>query len=423
MLKPKTLKNGMRVHLVPVVGTEATTVLVSIKVGSRYEPLNIWGGSHFIEHLMFKGTRRRPKAAIISAEVERYGAEYNAYTGKDRTGYYIKIASEKVPIAIDILHDMLFGSLYVPAEMNRERKVIIEEIKMYEENPMMHVEDLLEDAMFAGSTLGRNIAGTPEAMMKTKRSDLIAYRDAYYAPENMVIVVAGNVPKNTMALLEKTFGKVERNMTGKPFAPLGTLATSKIPRVNRQKKEVKQVQIALGFPSVGKDHPDAPALAILAHILGGGMSARLFVEVRERRGLCYHVRAASDHYEDIGTFVVRSGLDSARLPLAAKTIFTELTKIKKHGVTATELRNAKDHVDGATKLSMEDSSAQAEFVASQELFLGKVESLEEKLAKFRKVTQKDVQRVANNILDFSRLTIAGIGPWESDEELLKQFGY
>ena len=153
------------------------------------------------------------------------------------------------------------------------------------------------------------------------------------------------------------------------------------------------------------------------------MSSRLFVEVRERRGLCYHVRAASDHYEDVGTFVVRSGLDAARLPLAAQTILKELARIKKGGVTPTELRNAKDHVDGASKLSMEDSSAQAEFVASQELFLGKVEPLQEKLAKYRKVTQKDVQRVANEILDLSKLTIAGIGPWKNDKELLKAFGY
>lgn len=423
MLQPKKLKNGMRVHLVPVVGTEAATVLVSVKVGSRHEPLNIWGGSHFIEHLMFKGTKRRPKAVDISRELDRYGAEYNAFTGKDRTAYYVKIAGDKLPVAIDLLHDMMFQSLYVPAEMNRERKVIIEEIKMYEENPIMHVEDLLEDAVFAGSTLGRNIAGTAESMMKTKRSDLIAFRDAYYAPENIVIAVAGKIPTNITALLEKSFGTVKRKMTGKGFEPFGEFKMSKVPRVGRQFKEVKQVQIAMGFPSVGKSHPDAPAISLLAQILGGAMSSRLFIEVRERRGLCYSVRAVSDLYEDTGVFVVRAGLDAARLKLAAKTILGELAKIKKKGVTPKELRDAKDHLDGAIKLSMEDSSTQAEFVAAQELFLNKVETLEEKLARYRKVTQKDVQRVANNILDFSKMTIAGIGPYKTDQELLKEFGY
>ena len=193
MQKVRKLKNGMRVHLVPFTGTDAATVLVLTKVGSRYEDDKVWGGSHFIEHLMFKGTKRRPNTIDISKTIERYGALYNAYTGKDLTGYYVKIDGDKSDVAIDLLHDMIFHSKFDAREMNRERGVIIEEIKMYEENPIMHIGDLIEEAMFDGSTLGREIAGTPETMRTMKRSDLIAYRDRYYVPSEMVVVVAGAI--------------------------------------------------------------------------------------------------------------------------------------------------------------------------------------------------------------------------------------
>jgi predicted Zn-dependent peptidase len=417
----KKLKNGARVHLIPFAGTDAATVLVLFKVGSRYEALKVWGGSHYVEHLMFKGTKRRPNTVDISRELDRFGAEYNAYTGKDITGYFVKIAGEQVPVAIDMLHDMLFHSLYRPVEMAREKKVIIEEIKMYEENPVMHIEDLLEEAMFDGSTLGRNIAGTPQSMLAMKRNDVVAYRDAYYTPERMVIAIAGKVPENALALLEKTFGTVKPRKEPETFAPFGQLAPRREPRLRRQNKDVKQIQIALGFPTVGKNHPDQPAIQLLASILGGSMSSRLFIEVRERKGLCYHVRAVADAYEDVGTFVIRAGLDGARLPLASKTIIQEIIKIKKHGVTPQELRNIKDHVDGGLKLSLEDSSTRAEFYARQELFLETVETPAEKLAKYRKVTAKDIQRVANEVLDLSKLSIAAIGPYKTDAALLKEF--
>lgn len=421
MVNAQKLKNGVRVHLIPFAGTDAATVLVLVKVGSRYEPLKVWGGSHYVEHLMFKGTKRRPNTVDISRELDRFGAEYNAYTGKDMTGYYVKIAGEQVPVAVDMLHDMLFHSVYSPTEMAREKKVIIEEIKMYEENPIMHVEDLLEDAMFVGSTLGRNIAGTPESMMKMKRSDLITYRDTYYQPSQLVVAIAGKVPENAMALLDKTFGRVKSSQPPVSFSAFAGLAAHTRPNVRRQVKPVKQIQIALGFPTVGRDHPDQPAIHLLASILGGTMSSRLFIEVRERKGLCYNIRATTDAYEDVGTFVIRAGLDAARLPLATKTILAEIQKMKKKGVTDKELRDVKDHVDGATKLSLEDSSSRAEFYARQELLRGEVETPAEKLAKYRKVTAKDIQRVAGEVLNMSQLSIAAIGPYKTDDALLKEF--
>lgn len=413
------LKNGTRVHLVPMEGTQAMTALVLYRIGSRNEALKVWGGSHFIEHLMFKGTKRRPSSRELTQIIDRYGAEYNAFTGKDKTAYYIKIDGSKADVAIDVLGDMLNHSLFDAKELNRERKVIIEEIKMYEENPIMHVEDLLEDAMFAGHTLGRNIAGTPKSMMAMKRADILAYRDAYYVPSNTVVVLAGAVPANAMELLEKHFGKAkDRTLPPRDTDFTGVKASTK-PRVGRQYKPLKQAQIAFGFPTVGRDHPDQEAIKLLATILGGTMSSRLFIEVRERRGLCYSIRAMADAYDEVGTFVVRAGLDAARLGLACDIVMRELKKIAAKGVTDDELRKAKDHVKGAVKLKLEDSSERAEFVGMQEVFTGNVESVEERLAKFEAVKKADVHRVAREIIDFSKMAMAGVGPFKKDADMLR----
>lgn len=426
-MKPIVLTNKTRVHLVPFSGTQAVTVLVLFRVGSRNEALPVWGGSHFVEHLMFKGTTRRPKTLDISRILDQYGAEYNAYTGKDVTGYYVKIDAAQAATAVDLLHDMLFHSKFDATEMTREKKVIIEEIKMYEENPLMHLEDLLEEAMFDGHTLGRNIAGTAKSMMDMKRADVLAYRDHFYRPENMVVVLAGKVPVNTRGLIEKTFGRVKgQTSTSAPRvvgpslpAVEAAFEPRKTMRVRIQNKPVEQIPLAFGFPTVGRGHKDSEAIKLLASILGGTMSSRLFVEVRERRGLCYSIRAASDAYDEVGTFQIRAGLDRARLALASKVIWSEIQKVVRAGVTARELAMAKDHVRGATTLSLEDSSDRAEFYGRQELFLGSVKSPEEKLKAFDRVTRADVHRVARAIFVKSRMSVSAIGPFESEKAFLK----
>ncbi len=413
------LPNGARVHLVPVEGTAATTLLVLFKVGSRNEQLKVWGGSHFVEHLMFKGTKRRPKTINISRELDRYGAEYNAYTGKDLTGYYVKIESERIDLAVDLLHDMLFHSKFDAKEMNREKGVIIEEIKMYEENPVMHIEDLLEEAMFDGHVLGRNIAGTAKSMMAMKRQDVINYHHTYYAPENMVVVMAGKVPKGAMKMIARRFGKVAKKKVKADIKCWGPKHLVSGCRVRIQNKPLEQIQLAIGWPTAGRASQDMEALKLLAAILGGTMSSRLFIEVREKRGLCYHVRAMVDAYDDVGVFAIRAGLDAKRLKQASKVIMAEVAKVVKSGVTAKELAMVKDNVRGATMLQLEDSSASAEFVGRQELFLREAKTAAERLARFDKVTRADVLRVARQVLDVKMMSVAGIGPFKSEKEFLK----
>ena len=420
MVKAQQLKNGINVHLVPFAGTEAVTLLVLVKVGSRNESLPVWGGSHFIEHLMFKGTKKRPKTIDISRELDRYGAEYNAYTGKDLTGYYVKIDAQKAGVAVDLLHDMLFHSHYDAKEVTREKKVIIEEIKMYEENPIMHVEDLLEEAMFDGHVLGRNIAGTAKSMMAMRREDILKYRDAYYIPSRMVIAAAGKIPDGTLALLQKTFGTIRTpKCEPKEYAPIGKLPVCATPRARVQFKETKQIQVALGFPSYGVSDPRDLAAKMLAITLGGTMSSRLFVSVRERRGLAYLIRASNSPYEDVGNFMIQAGLDKSRLDLALKTIFNEIRSVKKHGVTAAELKLAKNYVHGKLMLQLEDSSDRAEYAARQELFLGRVETTEQFLKRVDRISRADVQKAANDVMDRGRLCLAGIGPFKTPASLAK----
>jgi predicted Zn-dependent peptidase len=415
-MKSFTFTNGTRVHLVPFSGTQAVSLLVLFGVGSREESDKVWGGSHFIEHLMFKGTKRRPKTVDISRVLDRFGAQYNAYTGKDITGYWVKIDGAHAPLAIDLLHDMLFHSTFDDTEMTREKKVIVEEIKMYEENPIMHIEDLLEEALFDGHVLGKNIAGTPSSVLGMQQKDVLEYRDRFYTPRNMVVVMAGRVPTNARALLTSTFGRVPGTKApvrdNKSFS-MDHMAAGR--RVRIQNKPLDQVQLALGFPTRGRSAKGEEAVKLLATILGGTMSSRLFVEVRERRALCYSVRASHDAYQDVGVFQIRAGLDAKRLSAAWKVMWSQLRKVVKEGVTAQELAMAKDHVRGALALSLEDSSDQAEFYGRQEMWRGLVETPSQRLAQYDRVTRTQVHRAAREILRLDRLAVAAIGPFNEAE--------
>lgn len=408
----------MRVHLVPVDGTQAVTVLVLTKVGSRYETPKLNGASHFIEHLLFKGTKRRPTTLDISRTLDSVGAQFNAYTGKNLTGYYIKIDAKKTDLAVDMLHDMIFHSKFDEKEMNRERGVIMEEINMYEDNPMRHVDDLLEGIVFEGNTLGWEIAGTHKTMKEMKRVDILRYRDEHYIPSRMVVTVAGNIPKNIRTILEKTFGTVKSTSKHHPIFEPFTLSNTKR-LVNVQFKKTEQIHLMFGFPSFGIKDDRQESLAILSTILGGTMSSRLFISVRERKGLAYMVRSGISSYEETGVFTIQAGLDKSRVPLAYKTIIQELRKVKKEGVTAKELKESVDHIRGGLMLQMENSSAQAEWYGNDELFLEHVRTPKSYIDKLARVTLADVKAVAREVLDEKKMKMAVIGPYKNEKEFLK----
>ncbi len=423
-MKPisKTLKNGMKAIVVPQKGAASMTAMVFVRVGSRYETKDINGASHFIEHLMFKGTKRRPTTLDISKELDRYGAEYNAFTSKDLTAYYVKMDAAKTTLAVDLLHDMLFHSAYNPKEIQRERGVIVEEINMYEDNPRMHIEDILEGALFPNSTLGWNIAGPREVIKTVPREKLIAYRDAYYIPSRMAIVVAGKIVPGIWSLLNKTFGSVHEptRKADQPFDPFCSPAQLKRP-IAFQKKNTEQVQLGMAFHGLALKDDDTPAAHLLADVLGGTMSSRLFIQVRERRGLCYSVSASHQPIEDTGVFTILSGLDKTRIKEAVDVIWQELNKMKTTLVGAEELRRAKDHIRGKITLSFEDSSHQADWYGRQWIFQKEIKTPEERLKQLERVTARDIQRVAKRILLREHMAAALIGPFQDQRTVERLF--
>ena len=417
MYQRTVLKNGTRLILVPDDHTASATLFVLFRVGSRYESAKINGVSHFIEHMMFKGTKRRPRTMDISRELDAVGAEFNAFTGKDVTGYYVKIESKHFNLALDILQDMLHHSKFEEKELNQERKVIMEEIHMYADNPMMHIEDMIEGEIFKGSELGQNIAGDEKSMHAIDRKAMLAYRDTYYVPERTVVIAAGNFGDDAFADLSRLFGNGPKKKLGKEFAKFNKKQSAS--RVALEFKETEQAQLALGFPAFSWDDSRLSALSVLGNILGGTMSSRLFISVRERKGLAYFVRAGVDVYEDTGAFVVRAGLTKTRIVEAIKTICDELSRVKKSGVTPSELKRAKDNIGGRLALELEDSSDMASFYGKQELYQGKIKSPAEKLALINAVTAAQVKAVAREVIKNEKASLAVIGPFKDEKKLLK----
>ena len=420
MKKPvvKKLQNGMSVILVPQKGATSMTIMVYVRVGSRYETKEINGASHFIEHLMFKGTKRRPNTLAISQELDRYGAEYNAMTSKDCTTYYIKMDAAHTGLAIDLLHDMLFHSTYDKKELDRERGVIVEEINMYEDNPRMHIDDLMEEAMYPDSTLGWSITGPREVVRTVPRSALIDYRDRYYIPARITIVVAGKINPDTMSCVEKTFGTVSQPKKKEDTAFIPFQVPEKLLHpVTLQTKETEQLQLGMSFYGFPIGAKEVPAANLLGLILGGTMSSRLFIQVRERRGLCYSISASHTCLEDSGAFQVMAGLEKTRLPEATKVIWQELRKMTRELVRPDELRRSKDHLRGKLMLALEDSSVYADWYGKQWVFQQKLQTPEERLATFEKVTSADIRAVAKKIFNPAMMTAAVIGPYPKKSTL------
>lgn len=418
-----TLENGMRVMFEPVAGTDTVSVLVMVKVGSRYESASLSGASHFIEHMMFKGTRRRPTAQHISRALDAVGADFNAFTGKSYTGYYVKVDKSHLELGIDLLDDMLFASKIELDEMNRERGAIIEEIHMYEDNPMMHVGDLLEQTMFEGSTLGWEIAGTEQIIRDMDHGEMVAYYKSHYQPSNMVLVISGNIDRRVEKWVRERFGK-RKNKKEKPsgFELHVQHEDQKAPRAAVQTKPTEQVQLAIGFPSFGMQDERNYALTLMGVILGGNMSSRLFTEVRERKGLAYFVRSRNSAHDDIGNFTIRAGLDKKRMDVAMKTILKELRKMKREKVTAKELRAAKAYIRGQMAIRLEDSFERAQWYAREKMFQKRVRSPKAYLKAIESVKAADIQAVAKEVLNMKQMHIAAVGPYKTGSALLKKIG-
>lgn len=416
------LSNGTRIIIAPSHDTKAVTALAYFAVGSRYEPLPLWGGSHFIEHMMFKGTLKRPTTEDLSKQLDAVGADYNAFTSKDHTAYYIKMDARHTELALDMLSDMLYNSNFDAQEFERERGVIVEELNMYEDNPSMKVEELFEEHMFAGNMLGSRIGGPVENIKTMDLKALIDYKKRFYAPEHLVLVLAGKIGKNARALIKQYFGAEKahgvKQLGHKPFTWARARKESPDP-VKVMFKQTDQMHMVLGFPAFNYDDPRNAALVLLHVILGGSMSSRLFIGIRERKGLCYIIRTGVTNYSDAGTFSITSGLDKSRLKEAMAVLYEELQLLLKKGVTEAEVRMAKDHLAGKMVLQFEDSARVADYYGQQKLLMKKVETPEEKFKRIMQVTTEDVNKVAREVLVFKHAKMGVIGPYKDEAEFLK----
>jgi len=404
------LKNKTNVFFVPLEGTKAVTALVMYPVGSRYEPEKLSGVSHYIEHLMFKGTKKRPTTLKLTREIDRLGAHYNAFTSKEYTGYYITINKKNTDKSLDILSDMMYGSLFDKKEMEREKGPIVEEIRMYKDNPIMNIDNIFEELMYDGSPLGRDIAGTEKHVLSYQRDDVLKFRDKYYSPANMTLVVAGAIDDNTKKLVEQYFGSEKNGKNiSKVFKPFCFGSGIKKDRLRVEQKKTDQAQLMLGFPGFKYTDKENTVDTLMNTILGGTMSSRLFIQIRERRGLAYFIRSGSDNFRDTGYSYIRVALEVKNINKAIVVIKKEIEKLIKKGPTKKELEDAKTHIRGSMTLSLESSSAQASWYASRALFADKIQTPEEKLAELEKVTIEDVQRVAKKIFKWDKMRMAIIG--------------
>ena len=398
---------------VPMEGTKTATVLVLVGTGSKYETKEINGISHFLEHMMFKGTDKRPGKMDIARELDAIGAEYNAFTGKEYTGYYAKASIEKLDTIMDVVFDIFLNSKLAQEDIDTERGVIVEELNMYRDMPQRYVSDLFEKLLYGDQPAGWDIGGEKETVMSLKREQFVDYFNSHYVAKNTIIAVAGNVdPEVVREKAAKYFANIRKNDS---ITKLPVVEKQSEPQTLIHYKKTDQTHFFLGFRSFDMFDERKYALSILGTVLGGGMSSRLFEEVRDKRGLAYYVGADNDTATDTGYFKVRAGVNNEKVFEAIKVVMDEIRKIKDNGITAEELQRAKDNISGSMALGLEHSDAVANAYAGPILFENKVLTPEEELVKIKKVTLEDVHNVAKEVFDNTKLNLAVIGPFEDEE--------
>lgn len=426
-----TLANGLTVIRVPMPAVRSVTVLALANTGSRYENPEKYGIAHFFEHIVFKGTTEYPSAQILSAAIDGIGADFNAFTSKEYTGYYVKSASAKFQTSLSVVSDMMLAPLIKQEDVERERGVIIEEINMYQDTPMRNVGSLFEEMVFAGSGLSHDILGTKETVSGITSEDFRTFLKQWYGLHNLVLVVAGDAsvvePDSCLDAVTVAFSKQHESRASK-HVPTAQKA-QKEPQISEEKllvsyKKTEQAHLILGWQGIERSDKRKYALSVLDTILGGTMSSRLFTEVREKRGLCYYVRSEVDHYHNTGIFGASAGVDPTRIDEALKTILGEFAALLDGSkpVTQEELGRAKDTFSGTMTLGLEDSRQVAQFFGMKQLLSQKTQSPDEVLQKIMAVTLEEVQQVAQDLVADGGVRLAVIGPYKGRQRFAKILG-
>jgi predicted Zn-dependent peptidase len=404
----QTLSNGLRVLTAPMPQAQSVSCFIMLAAGSRYETAETNGIAHFAEHMFFKGTEQRPTARDIAGEIDAIGGEFNAFTGKEYTGYYVRCAADTRDVALDVLVDMLRRSKFDLDEIEREKGVIVEEMNMYFDTPRDYIGGVYESLLYGDQPLGWDIIGRKETVRGATRDTFTSYLDRWYRPERMVVGLGGRIGDGLLDRLEGLLGDVEARETG---AAESVVLPQNGQRVKVHTKQSDQAHLVLGARSYQLGHPDRFALQLVATVLGGGMSSRLFTEVRERRGLAYYVFGSNSSYTDAGSLHAQAGVDINRIDEAVTTIVDELRKMAGEPVPAEELEKARSYAKGRFVLQLESPHGLIVFGLRREVLLGKAEEPEDVLAGLDAVTAEDVSRVAADILG-GRLHLAVIGPFD-----------
>lgn len=406
------LANNLEVLTIPMPTLSSATVTIWVRTGSRNENEKISGISHFLEHMVFKGGRKYKDAKAVSTAIDAIGGEFNAATSKEWTKFYVKVRSAQIERAIDVLSDIVLFPQIRISDIKREKGVIIEEMGMYEDTPIKRVWDLFEQLMFKGYDLGRDIIGTKTSVSEIERKDFQAYRNNYYFSKNLLITVAGGIDrKDVLKLAEKFFGSLAKEGNGKPSL---IKFKSSHDRLSVNSKKIEQAHFILGFPSDFLGNKDRYKDAVTNAVLGGGMSSRLFTEVREKRGLAYAVKSDFDRFLDAGYFAVYAGTDPKKATEAIKIIQGELYKLaagtKK--VKKAELKKAKEYLKGHLALSLEDTEDVSDFFGYEYLMLKKVRTPEEVFKAVDLVTVEDIIHSAKKTFSPDRMFLSVIGPYK-----------
>jgi predicted Zn-dependent peptidase len=409
VFEKSSLGNGVRVVTASMPQVGSVSCFVMLAAGSRYETPDAKGIAHFAEHMFFKGTERRPTARTISTEIDAIGGEFNAFTGKELTGYYVRTGSETRDVAFDVLTDMLLDSLFDPDEIEKEKGVILEEMNVYLDTPQRYVGSVYDRLLYADQPLGWDILGTKETIEGATRETFTSYLDAWYRPERIVVGVGGRIGDGLHERLEELLGGVEARPTGTPEQ--AALPPDGSP-VYVHTKASEQAHLILGVRGYPIGHPDRYALQLLAVVLGGGMSSRFFTEVREKRGLAYYVHAGNSAYTDTGTFYASAGVDVSRIDEAITTILGELRKIAQEAVPADEFEKARGYAKGRFVLRLESPQGTIQYGLRRELLEGEIEEPDDLLRELDRVTVEDLQRVARDLFDGKRLYLALVGPFD-----------
>jgi len=418
--KKKTYKNGLRVVTVPMKDNPTVTVLVLVGTGSDYEPKEINGISHFLEHMCFKGTIKRPSVQIIAHELDALGCQYNAFTGSEYTGYYAKGDPKNFKQMFDVVSDIYLNSTFPATEMEKEKGVIVEEINMYEDMPQAHVQDLFTEVLYGDQPAGRSTLGTKENIYKMVRDNFIEYKKTHYVGENTVVVVAGNITN------EEVYTEVGKYFKDVPVSKSGkkpkTKDTQVSPQVLIKFKETDQTHFVLGVRTFDVFDKRNTAIAMLSYVLGAGMSSRLFTKLREEMGVAYYVRASNQASLDHGAFQISAGVNNERIEEVIKEIIKECNLLIKEKISDKELEKVKSLVIGNTKMSLEATDDIANFYGGQELIKKEIKTLEEKIKEIKRVTADDIQKMAKLIFKTKNLNLSVIGPYKDKskfENILK----